>query len=177
MTGWLPRELRELPLLMVIACPLWLLIILLLGGLIPVPWGVPFWSALPTDLISGLELLNFLFKLGAPKLFLVGVVCWVFPLRVLVGVGFGVELIRWRVFRWGVVGVLSVDRLDSEGDFLIGVVGYNKSTIILITMLITHCFATWSGTSGCGWFRGGKRGSLQWLWLANKTVHRNIQYW
>ena len=53
------------------------------------------------------------------------------------------------MFRCGVVGLLSVDRLDSEGDFLIGVVGYNKSITILFTMVITYCFATGSGVGGC----------------------------
>ena len=54
------------------------------------------------------------------------VACWVFLLSILVGVGLGGGWGNQQLFRYGVVGLLSVDRLDSEGDFLqlIGVVGY-----------------------------------------------------
>ena len=96
--------------------------------------------------------------MGSAELFLVDVACWVFLLSILVGVGLGGGWGNQQLFRYGVVGLLSVNRLDSEGDFLqlIGVVGYNNKRIIIpVTMVITHCFffVVW-----CGWEW------LIWLW-------------
>lgn len=84
------------------------------------------------DRMSGIELLNLLLKAAAGGASVrVGVACFLaFPLRVLVGVGAGLEAIRLRVLRCGVVGLLIVDKLDNEGDFLKGVVGYNQNSNI-----------------------------------------------
>ena len=105
------------------------LIIRVLGALKPL-WVFPLCSAaLPIYLISGMELLNFLLRFAADGAIVrVGVACFLpLPIRVLEGTGAGLEPILWRVLRCGVVDLLTliVDKFDSEGDFLIGVVGYN----------------------------------------------------